>query len=364
MAVIGSGYITAIYLFDAAEEIDLSAVPRLLSAQPSPARLSPKPATPAYVQYQEPPLVVDGDLPEQPGFDGFRARFKIYSYGIVSVALTRPFSGGWDALVEAGWRLIEGERLADRAQTACQQLARRLDPVMSRPRTAFTLSEDYIVFALTRLEPPLAADDLLQQHGNDIARLLRGERAPLSPQERDEALRHRISYLADDLVIPTWNAALVVDTEAGAQAAIEIFEFANSQLLEFRYYDALLDSELTRIYDDLQRHRPLWRLGRHHIRAANQLHALFVDVSELTDRTENALKMVGDVYAARLYAMTAARLGLGAWKQNVADKLKTLDDIYRFSVEQTQIVRGHLLEATIIAILVLELILFLMGIMK
>ena len=89
-----------------------------------------------------------------------------------------------------------------------------------------------------------------------------------------------------------------------------------------------------------------------------------MDVSELTDKTENALKMVGDPYAARLYAMAAARLGLGAWKQNVADKLKTLDDIYRFSVEQTQIVRGHLLEATIIAILVFELILFFMGIMK
>ena len=57
-------------------------------------------------------------------------------------------------------------------------------------------------------------------------------------------LRHRISYLEDDLVIPSWNAALVVDTEAGMQAAVEIFEFANSQLLEFRYYDALLDSEL------------------------------------------------------------------------------------------------------------------------
>ena len=57
-------------------------------------------------------------------------------------------------------------------------------------------------------------------------------------------LRNRLSYLADDLVIPTWNAAFVYDTEAGAQAALEIFEFANSQLLEFRYYDELLDAEL------------------------------------------------------------------------------------------------------------------------
>ena len=61
-------------------------------------------------------------------------------------------------------------------------------------------------------------------------------------------LRHRVSYLADDLVVPTWSTAFVYDTEAGAQAAQEILEYANSQLLEFRHYDELLDKELGRIY--------------------------------------------------------------------------------------------------------------------
>jgi hypothetical protein len=364
MAAIASGHITAIYLFDVAEEIDLAQVPRLLAAQPAPARLMPKPATPAYVQYQTPPLVVDGEALQRPEIDGFRARFRVYPYGIISVALARPFSGTWAELVAAGHRLIEGEGLAARAEGACLDIARRLGPVLQQPRASVSLNEDYIVFALTAHDPPLTAETLLEQHGDDIARLLRGERGTLSTQERDEVLRHRISYLADDLAVPSWNAALVCDTEAGAQAAAEIFEFANSQLLEFRYYDALLDAELARIYDDLQRPRPLDAFGRRYIRAANQLHALFVDVSELTDKTENALKIVGDVYAARLYGLVAARLGLEAWKQSVAEKLKTLDDIYRFSVEQTQMSRGHLLELTIIAILVLELVLFFMGIMK
>ena len=35
----------------------------------------------------------------------------------------------------------------------------------------------------------------------------------------------------------------------------------------------------------------------------------------------------------------AARLGLGRWKSNVEDKLRTLDDIYRFAVEQTGMTR-------------------------
>jgi hypothetical protein len=65
-----------------------------------------------------------------------------------------------------------------------------------------------------------------------------------------------------------------------------------------------------------------------------ELHALFIDVNELTDRMENVLKLVGDVYAARLFGLASARLGLDAWKRNLEDKLKTLDDIYRFTLSR------------------------------
>src|SRR4029450_10102460 len=125
---------------------------------------------------------------------------------------------------------------------------------------------------------PLNADDLLTARGTNIAAMLRGERQALSEQEKSRILEHHISYLADDLVIPTWNAAFVYDTPAGAQAALEIMEFANSQLLEFRYYDERLDNELTSIYGRLQ--RPRWYdqwISKRYTRAAREVHALFVE---------------------------------------------------------------------------------------
>ena len=70
------------------------------------------------------------------------------------------------------------------------------------------------------------------------------------------------------------------------------------------------------------------------------------------------------MYAARLLAITGARLGLDQWKAAVKEKLQTLDDIYRFAVEQTSMTRGELLELAIVAILVLELVLFFAGVMK
>jgi hypothetical protein len=362
MPAITTGHVTAFFLYDAAEVIDLSAVGSLIGG--SRVRLAPKTATPSYVQWEQPPLTIEGSAIGLPEALGFAVRFKLFDYGVISVALTRPLPGTWSELVDCGLALQEDGRLGATCESLCRDLITRLRTAMTSPRDAF-VTEDYIVFSVTALEGRPTAQTLVEHHGDDIVRLLRGEREPLSRQERDEVLRHRISYLEHDLLVPTWNAAFVYDTDSGAQAASEIFEFANSQLLEFRYYDNLLARELARIYADLQ--TPAWFRGwggRRYTRAAQQVHALFIDVNELTDRAENALKVAGDIYTARVLTLTGARLGLDQWKASVQDKLKTLDDIYRFAVEQTGMARGEMLELMIVLILVFELILFFMGIMR
>lgn len=127
----------------------------------------------------------------------------------------------------------------------------------------------------------------------------------------------------------------------------------------------LLGAELERIYPQLQQKGGLqsW-FGRRLTCAARQVHTLFIEVNEVTDKTENAMKVAGDVSTARLFTLVAARLGLDHWKGSVREKLKTLDDIYRFAVEQTAMARGELLDLSIVLILVLELVLFFAGIMR
>jgi hypothetical protein len=357
-----AGHITAFFLFDVAEAIDLGRVRRALGAGEA-ARLAPKPTTPPYVQYRQPPITIDGDAVKMPDTDGFAVRFKVFDYGVISVALTRAQSGTWDDWVAAGLACHEHATLPGHAESLARSLVERIGPAITKPRDEF-LAEDYLVFTVTEFDRTLSSDVLIASNGGAIAQLLRGERGPLSADERDEVLRHRISYFADDVVIPTWSSAFIRDTESGAQAAIEILEFANSQLLEFRYYDQLLDGELERIYPQLQRGGWLsnW-VARRYSRAVRQVHSLFIDVNELTDRTENALKIVGDIYAARLFALAAARLGLNQWKGSVQEKLHTLADINRFAVEQTSMVRGEALEFIVVVILVLELVLLLAGAM-
>jgi hypothetical protein len=361
---IRAAHIVAFYLFDVAGSADLSAVPPLVGGPAIPARLAPKPATPAYVQYEKPPLSFDGEAVGCGTIDEFRVRFRVFDYGVLSVGLTRSFEGTWSELLALSQILLENPDLESRVEQLCRTVLQRLRPALTGARESF-LSEDYVVFSVIELDRRVPAEELLAERGRDIATLLRGERQQLSEQETGKVLEHRISYLADDLVVPTWNAAFVYDTPTGAQAALEIAEFANSQLLEFRHYDALLDDELTAIYANLQ--KPRWYdqwIGSRYTRAARQVHSLFIDVNELTDRTENTLKFVGDIYAVRLFGLIADRLALDKWKADVEGKLKTLDDIYRFAVEQSSMSRGQFLELTVVLILVLELILFFIGVMR
>jgi hypothetical protein len=355
-----AGHVTAFFLFDVANAIDLSAV-RARIGDTAPARLRTRPSAPPYLQYQEAPLTLDGAAVGVADVDGFRVRFKVFEYGVVTVAFTRPLPGDWDALVRHGIALQSDRRLSAEADRLCRQLLDRMGPAVIRPHDAF-LTEDYLVFALVAGPESGSGEALLAERGPAIAQLLRGEHEPLSDQERDAVLSHRISYYASDVAVITWSSALVYDTEEGAQGIMEILEFANSQLLEFRYYDRLLDQELARIYTRLQAGGWSGWATRRHTRAARQVQAFVIELTELTDKTENALKIVGDVYAARLFNVAATRLGLDQWKANVRNKLKTVDDIYRFAVERASIARGEFLELTVVVLILLEIVLLmLMG---
>jgi hypothetical protein len=50
------------------------------------------------------------------------------------------------------------------------------------------------------------------------------------------------------------------------------------------------------------------------------------------------------------------------WKADVEGKIKTLDDLSRFTVEQSSMARGRFLELTSALILVFELVLIVLGV--
>ena len=65
-------------------------------------------------------------------------------------------------------------------------------------------------------------------------------------------MQTRLSYYPTDLLVTGWVASLVYDTDEGAAPTIQLLEYANAQLLEFRHYDELLTRVLEGVYDQLE----------------------------------------------------------------------------------------------------------------
>ena len=171
----------------------------------------------------------------------------------------------------------------------------------------------------------------MAQHGREIAQIVRGENRTLSDSEFREILDASISYYPNDLLVVGWSAAFVFDNPAAAGPTIQLLEYANTQLLEFRHYDELLTRVLAGVYRSIDKGTGVWRrwglAGE-----AESLNTVRLDVIEIAERTETSIKFLSDMFYARMYRLAAARVGVPDYRRLVDQKLQTAGELYEFMV--------------------------------
>ena len=352
---IAAGAVRAFYLFDVADTINLAALRTVEGEGFTPADIPLRPhQSSGSLQFPTPPLVArfaEGKLGEL----SYSLRAKFFDYGVISLRFDFPFAGAWEDLEEIA------SRHTPQRGTACsgERKPSRASATSSTTRSTIATRrsiEDYLIIEVDRFEPRLDAELLLHDHSEALANILLGESGSLSQGEIEESLRTRFSYYADDLTIVQWDTAFVYDRRESSDAIADILEFANSQLLELRTYDALLDRELDTIYAEQPGQRARSVLGRREADLAANVRYLIVDVLELIDRSSNALKVVGDAYYARIYRAAGARLGLADWQRQIDSKLASVGDIYRFFIDQARGRRDDFLEVIVILLIAIEVV--------
>src|SRR5277367_6652809 len=100
-----------------------------------------------------------------------------------------------------------------------------------------------------------------------------------------------------------------------------------------------------------------WRTAKR----ARRLHTVLLDVDELTERADNAIKFLSDMFSARLYKVAASKVGVPDYKDLVQQKLQTAEELYRFMVDQFNQSRAFVLELMVVIILIIELVYFFRG---
>ena len=351
------GSVLVLIQFDVCEEIRLDQLRQLFGARTLEQPSFKHPA-PGYVRYQRPPVVESIEALVLDSGERLEGQIKYYDYGVLSVVFELPFSGDWDTLVRLGSRWVWDVDFEKHASRIAHQKLERAAPALVK-RYPEWLSEDYFIFHVREITGSPSANQLCASQGARIAQIVRGETAQLSDGERNEILQSRASYYPNDLAVIGWNAAFLYDSDAGADTAIQLLEYANSQLLEFRHYDELLTRELEIVYAAVDKGTGMlarWRLSR----AATKLYTVLLDVNELTERADNAIKFLSDMFSARLYKLAATKVGVPDYKDLVTQKLQTAEDLYRFMVEEFNQSRAFVLELMVVIILVIEL-LFLFG---
>ena len=83
--------------------------------------------------------------------------------------------------------------------------------------------------------------------------------------------------------------------------------------MEFRHYDEWLTRELDGVHASLKQRAGLlrrWTMRREALR----LNGVTVEITELAERADTAIKFVSDMYSARLYRLAAAKVGVPEYK--------------------------------------------------
>jgi len=357
---VATGAIVALRLFDVAYAIDLARAEGLLAEQArSSRRIRLSTTPPKAMAFGVPPLALELE-PVPLALDDRTVQgavgVRLYDFGAVTIALrvavTDASWSGFAQLLNAMDRSVAAAD--DTWDRLLRQVRALLGAAFVRPGES-RVQEDYLIGIVHAFDRPITAASL--QDRIDLVPLLSGEQRPLSDGARQDLLRQRFSYYTDDLVVITWDRAFIYEPR-GDSDVLDVLEVANAQLLEMRYYDELLDDELPRMYDLVAKARRTRNLltSKRFADLARRLHTLVAEVTELTERVDNALQVTEDVYLARIYATALELFRVPAVNAAVDRKLAIIRDTYSALYDESSASRTELMEFLILILIMAEIV--------
>ncbi len=143
---------------------------------------------------------------------------------------------------------------------------------------------------------------------------------------RRELFKTRLSCYPDDLAVLTWDHAFLLEPAGDTKVA-----------------------DARRVLPSLAR--------RGYANMARDLYARVAEVTEITHRAGDALRVTEDVYVARIYAAALDVFRVPVYAAAVEQKLALMRDTYGALYEEAATGRAEILEAAIVLLIVLEIVL-------
>lgn len=282
---------------------------------------------------------------------------KLWSFGAfsltlkISIAEETPIT----EIKKLAYYLENEDEITTIALEKTKRVVEDLSPAIKQPGI-WSQFEDYIIFMRDPEGAPTPSELL---ESEDFFQLLLTETdVRLSNQIKDSIRNNFFQYGQDDYVVIDWNAAFICASPADGQDMADVAEFALCQVLEMRYYDEMLDRKLGLLYKSIQTSKPSI-FSNSYSQHAHDAALIYIEISEVIEKIENTLKVIGDFYYAKIFRAASDRFRVKDWQASVDQKLKNLADVSSLFQAETNEKRNQLMEAIIIILIAIEVVPFL-----
>ena len=352
-------------IYDVGEEINLERARELVKADASRLRLSREGSE--YIQLANPPLAYEmgrRQLKLKSGPSECQVGVRLFDHGAVSVIIRIEIPSGTtlEELVPFSDDASDNLELEAVAHEVMTSIRTAIAPAIEDPHL-WEERESYTVFRVRQIEGQPTAKQVLE--APELPRLILGEarEKKLSEAEQRDVLSHAFSYTENDLAVIDWNCAFLYEPPHFVSNDVaDLLEIANAQLLEFRYYDRLLDKELTRVYDAIGKKKGAGTLVRSpYKQLLRELMQTLIEMSEFIERVDNSLVIVADVYLGRVYEAAVKQLRIPQWQEQVNRKQKLLSQTYALLKGEVDTGRALTLEVMVVILILLEIVFALSG---
>jgi hypothetical protein len=348
-------------LFDIADSIDLERGRTLLAERTTRRQRLTREGS-EYLVLPNPPLVAEvGQRPLglRAGPVQVQVTARFFDHGAASVLVEVPIPEGTpiESILAQVDELSDTPALDALAKEVLTPLREALGPALEDGHL-WSESESYTVVFAERMRGSPTAAEVLQNEYLPVLVLGDAQSQPLSALERRDVLEQHFSYTERDLAVIDWNVAFVYEP-SGSRDIPDLLEIANAQLLELRYYDDFLDTQLSTTYREMSRRSRRWNsIVRSPYRStARRLLLTLIELSEFVERVENSLKIIGDFYLAKVYEGALRQLRIHAWQDSVTRKQELLAQTYELLKGEIDTDRVLTLDVMIVLLIVVEVVL-------
>ncbi|MBP6869955.1 hypothetical protein KBC04_03675 [Candidatus Babeliales bacterium] len=340
-----SGHVYMFFAFDIGEDINFEALKQSKDCTILPVNLS------KFFKNYHAPVAIEVPTDDK---STYCIDVKVHQFGAISMTYKIPVSNTFQDLKSELIRL--DEEYQSRSINDALAVFKRIKPFTSKPNF-FHLRTYYTIIQI-ECNPEFNGSQIKEYFSHEIAALLRFETQRLSEHHRREILTSSVGYFKTDLIIIDTEAAFIYDPQYSE--LLDFFELGNIQQLELQYFDKLLDKQMTAIYEDKTRSMPILAylpfVGPSYFDPVGDLTKLKVDISVITERLENSIKLVGETYFSEIYDQIVLNLDLKNWTDSIEKKFKIIKEVQYDYQNKIDTTREDILTTLIIILIIIELI--------